>query len=52
MVEVAGRGWTELSWPVLAGLATVAGTRLLEAPLLAAVALGVAVTALLRLTTC
>ncbi|MGH3319643.1 MAG: AzlD domain-containing protein [Streptosporangiaceae bacterium] len=51
VVEVVGQHWSELSWPILAGLATAASTRLLKAPPLLAVALGVAATALLRLFT-
>jgi branched-subunit amino acid transport protein len=49
IVHVLGPRWTSASWPVLAGLATVAGVRLLKAPMLLAVLAGVVVTALLRL---
>lgn len=49
VVEVAGHRWHALAWPILVGLAAAAGARLLKAPPLIAVALGVAATALLRL---
>lgn len=51
VVEIAGQHWHELSRPVIAGLATAAGARLLKTPPLLAVALGVVVTAVLRLVT-
>jgi branched-subunit amino acid transport protein len=49
VTDVAGPHWNDLRWPVLAGLAATAGSRLLKAPPLAAVGLGMAVTAVLRL---
>ncbi|MGH8996413.1 MAG: AzlD domain-containing protein [Acidimicrobiales bacterium] len=51
VTDVAGQRWSGLSWPVLAGLAATAGSRLLRAPALGAVAIGVVVTAGLRLIT-
>jgi len=49
VVDVVGPRWTSLDWPVLGGLATVAGVRLLKAPMLLAILAGVIATALLRL---
>lgn len=52
VVEVAGPHWSHLDWTVLAGLATIAGTRLLlRAPDLLAILAGLLLTALLRLLT-
>jgi branched-subunit amino acid transport protein len=51
VVDVLGPHWKALNWPVISGLAVVAGTRLLKAPMLIAVIAGVVVTALLRLAT-
>jgi branched-subunit amino acid transport protein len=51
VVDVAGPRWTHLNWPILGGLATVTGMRLLKAPMLLAVLVGVVATALLRLVT-
>jgi branched-subunit amino acid transport protein len=48
-VGVLGAGWGGVSWSLLAGLATVALARWLRVPDLAAIVLGVTVTALLRL---
>ena len=49
VVHVLGQHWKAFDWTVVAGLATVAATRLLKAPMLLAVVAGVVVTALLRL---
>jgi branched-subunit amino acid transport protein len=49
VVHVLGQHWKAFDWTIVAGLAAVAVTRLLRAPMLLAVAAGVVVTALLRL---
>jgi branched chain amino acid efflux pump len=51
VVEVLGPQWTDVHWPVLAGLAAVVVAHLLRAPMLLAVLAGVAATALLRAVT-
>lgn len=51
VVHVLGERWTDVSVPVLAGLAAVVGAHLLRAPMLVSVLVGVAVTALLRAAT-
>lgn len=49
VVNVAGPRWSGLDWTMLLGLATVTGARLLRAPVLVAIVIGVVVTALARL---
>lgn len=51
VTDVTGQHWNDLSWPPLAGLAATVGSRLLKAPALVAVAVGVIVTAGARLIT-
>jgi branched-subunit amino acid transport protein len=45
ITDVAGERWNGLSWPILAGLAATAISRLLKAPSLVAVIIGMLVTA-------
>jgi branched-subunit amino acid transport protein len=45
ITDVAGERWNGLSWPVLIGLAATAISRLLKAPPLGAVIIGMLVTA-------
>ena len=51
VVHVLGEKWTDVSAPVLAGLAVVVGVRLLRAPMLVSVLAGVVATAVLRAAT-
>jgi branched-subunit amino acid transport protein len=45
LTDVAGARWNGLTWPVLLGLATTTFSRLLKAPSLVAVIMGMLVTA-------
>ena len=45
ITDVAGERWNGLSWPILAGLAATAISRLLKVPSLGAVIIGMFVTA-------
>jgi branched-subunit amino acid transport protein len=45
ITDVAGQRWNGLSWPILIGLAATAISRLLKAPSLVAVIIGMFVTA-------
>jgi branched-subunit amino acid transport protein len=45
ITDVAGERWNGLSWPILIGLAATAISRLLKAPSLVAVIIGMFVTA-------
>lgn len=49
VTELGGRGWNDLDWTQLAGVAVAGLARVLKAPLLLAVACGIATTATLRL---
>ena len=49
VVDVLGPHWATVNWPLVGGLAVVAGVRLLRAPMLLAVLAGIVTTALLRL---
>jgi branched-subunit amino acid transport protein len=49
ITNVSGEHWDDLTWPIVLGLTAAAVARLLKAPPLAAVAVGMACTALLRL---
>jgi branched-subunit amino acid transport protein len=49
VVEVFGPRWSALNVPIVGGLAATALAKLLRAPVLLAVVVGVAVTAVLRL---
>lgn len=48
LTDVAGPGWSAFDWRLCAGLGTAGTAYLLRAPILVAIALGVAVTAGLR----
>ena len=48
VVEVVGPHWSTLNGPVLGGLAATAAAKLLRAPLLLAVLVGIVATALIR----
>ena len=49
VVDVFGPGWSTLNVPVVGGLAATAVAKLLRVPMLPAVVIGVAATALLRM---
>ena len=51
VVDVLGTHWSSLNGPVVGGLAATAAAKLLRAPMLLAVLVGVVATALLRLAT-
>jgi branched-subunit amino acid transport protein len=51
ITDIAGERWNGLSWPILLGLAATAISRLLKAPSLGAVLIGMLVTAALRFIT-
>lgn len=48
LTDVAGPGWSTFDWRLCAGLGAAGGAYLLRAHILAAIALGVVVTAVLR----
>jgi branched-subunit amino acid transport protein len=48
ITDVAGQRWNGFGWPVLAGLAATAISRMLRVPALGAVVAGMAVTAAIR----
>lgn len=50
VTELGGPKWSALSWTQLVGVGAAGVARVLKAPILVAVAAGVVVTALLRLT--
>lgn len=50
VTELGGPRWSALSWTQLVGVGAVGVARVLKAPILVAVAAGVVVIALLRLT--
>lgn len=49
VVNLAGDRWSAFNWPAAAGLAAACIARLLRAPVFVAIALGIALTAGLRL---
>lgn len=49
IVELGGSGWSEFDWTQLGGVGVAGLARLLKAPMLMAVVVGIAATALLRL---
>jgi branched-subunit amino acid transport protein len=51
ITDVAGQRWDGLSWPIVFGLAATAVSRLLKAPSLLAVIIGMLVTAAFRFIT-
>lgn len=51
LTHVSGPSWSALDWRLCAGLGAAGGAYLMRAPMLAAIALGVVVTACLRLVT-
>jgi branched-subunit amino acid transport protein len=50
VVELGGAGWTELNWQQVAGVAVAGMARTVRAPMLMAVVIGAATTAVLRLS--
>jgi branched-subunit amino acid transport protein len=49
VVDVLGPHWATANWPLVGGLAAVAGLKLLRTPMLLAVLAGIVTTALIRL---
>lgn len=49
VVELGGSGWSEFDWTQLCGVGAAGIAHVLKAPMLAAVLIGIAATALLRL---
>lgn len=49
VVELGGSGWSEFDWTQLFGVSATGIARLLKAPMLVALLIGIAATALLRL---